>query len=440
MLDRFRRYIESHQLIPPGGKVLLAVSGGIDSMAMWNLFEAAGLEFGVIHCNFTLRGSASDDDERLVRDQAAERAVQLYVKRFDTIEYARMKGISVEMAARELRYSWFEEVRTAEGYDLIATAHHQDDLIETFFINLLRKTGIRGLSGFREKSGTLIRPLLFTCRKEIVAWAETAGVAFREDHTNNEVVFQRNYIRHEIIPRLESLNPAFRANLAESMENLRLTEAFFTTEMNRQLRKIALPGTENRTIYISELLKLPHPRLVLYEWMNSFGFNATTADSTWAGLHGEPGKRWFSPTHRLVSDRNQLIITPLTEENEQLFYIGEEDRDIRNPLPLQMEFLPAEGFTIIRTPEVACLDADLLDFPLIIRKWTPGEYFQPLGMNGFKKISDFFTDEKFSIPEKENTWILYSSNKVVWIIGSRIDHRFRVTPNTRRILKITLLK
>jgi len=166
MIDRFRSFIEIHQLIPPGGKTLLAVSGGIDSMAMWKLFETAGREYGVIHCNFSLRGGDSDDDERLVRDHAAEVAVQLYVKRFDTLDYARVKGISVEMAARELRYNWFEEIRSAEGYDVIATAHHQDDLIETFFINLIRKTGIRGLSGFREKSGNLIRPMLFTCRKE----------------------------------------------------------------------------------------------------------------------------------------------------------------------------------------------------------------------------------------------------------------------------------
>jgi len=383
MLDRFRSFIESHQLISPGEKVLLAVSGGIDSMVLWELFTRAGLDYGVIHCNFTLRGNDSDEDERLVRDQAADRALQLYVKRFDTEDYARMKGISVEMAARELRYNWFEEVRTTEGYHLLATAHHLDDLLETFFINLIRKSGIRGLAGFREKTGTLIRPLLFTCRKEIEAWATSQRVAFREDHTNNEVVFQRNYIRHEIIPR---------------------------------------------------------PRSVLFEWMSRFGFNATSAESVWAALDAEPGKRWFSPTHRLVTDRNQLIITPLTEEPEQLFYIEKDDLEIREPLHLQMELLPAEGFSIIRNPEVACLDADLLDFPLIIRKWTPGEYFQPLGMSGFKKISDFFTDEKFSLPEKENTWILYSGNKVVWIIGNRIDHRFRITPDTRKILKITLIK
>lgn len=440
MLDRFRSFIESHQLISPGEKVLLAVSGGIDSMVLWELFTRAGLDYGVIHCNFTLRGNDSDDDERLVMDQAADRAVQLYVKRFDTEDYARMKGISVEMAARELRYNWFEEVRTSEGYHLLATAHHLDDLLETFFINLIRKSGIRGLAGFREKTGTLIRPLLFTCRKEIEAWATSQRVAFREDHTNNEVVFQRNYIRHEIIPRLESLNPAFRANLADTMGNLRQTEAFFTTEVNRQLKKISLPGTGNTSIYTSELLKLPHPRSVLFEWMSRFGFNATSAESVWAALDAEPGKRWFSPTHRLVTDRNQLIINPLTEEPEQLFYIEKDDLEIREPLHLQMELLPAEGFSIIRNPEVACLDADLLDFPLIIRKWTPGEYFQPLGMSGFKKISDFFTDEKFSLPEKENTWILYSGNKVVWIIGNRIDHRFRITPDTRKILKITLIK
>ncbi len=440
MIDRFRSFLESHRLISPGGKVLLAVSGGVDSMVMWKLFDFSEMDYGVIHCNFTLRGKESDDDERLVRDQAAERAVQLYVKQFDTEDYARMKGISVEMAARELRYTWFEEVRAAEGFDYIATAHHKDDLIETFFINLIRKSGIKGLSGFREKSGTLIRPMLFTNRKEIESWATTNRVTFREDHTNSEVVFQRNFIRHEIIPRLESLNPAFRANLTETMGNLRQTEEFFNTEVNRQIRKISVPEAENPAVYISGLLKLPHPRYVLFDWMSRFGFNATSVESVWTALVTEPGKRWFSATHRLVTDRDQLIITPLTEEPDQLFYIGEEEREIREPLHLQLERLPAAGFTIIRDPAVACLDAGNLDFPLIIRKWKPGEYFQPLGMSGFKKISDFFTDEKFSLPEKENTWILYSGNKVVWIIGNRIDHRFRITPDTRKIMKITLLK
>ena len=436
MIDRFREFLESHLMMPPEGKVLLAVSGGVDSMVMWNLFHNAGINYAIIHCNFSLRGEESDSDERLVRDQAAEMATQLYVRKFDTLEYARMKGISIEMAARELRYAWFEEVRTAEGYVAVATAHHQDDLIETFFINILRKTGIKGITGFREKSGSLIRPLLFTNRREITAWATSRKISFRHDHSNNDVVFQRNFIRHEIIPRLETLNPAFRTNLTETMANLRQVEDFYMTEANRQIRKITDHDAPNEEIFISQLLKLPHPKQILFNWMNRFGFNAAVVDDVWSSLATAPGKRFFSGTHRLVIDRNKLIITTLTEEGSPLFYISDDEKEITQPLHLRLERHPAKDFTIIRDSAVACIDARLCEFPLVIRKWSPGEYFQPLGMTGFKKISDFFVDEKLSLPEKEQTWILYSGNKVVWIIGYRIDHRFRITTETKEVLVI----
>jgi tRNA(Ile)-lysidine synthase len=425
MNSRFQNIIRDSHLFDSGDRILLAVSGGVDSMVLWNLFEESGNIYAVIHCNFQLRGKDSDEDESLVRNRAEELGIQLFVKRFDTREYADASGISIEMAARELRYAWFEEIRLKHAFRYLATAHHQDDLLETFFINLVRKTGIRGLTGFREKSGTLIRPLLYTNRVEIEAWAEKKNIPFRKDSTNEETVFQRNFIRHNIIPQLERLNPAFRSNLAGTMENLRRTEEFYFTEINRYINRISNKESENPEILISQLLKLPHPETVLYEWMSRFGFNASTVESLYANLVKEPGRQYFSKTHRLVTDRNKLIITALREEGQQVFYI---------PVNLSIERKKASEFELIRDPVVACLDAGKLVFPLVIRKWHAGEYFQPLGMSGFKKISDFYIDEKFSLPEKETTWILYSDNKVVWIIGRRIDNRFRITPETKEVL------
>jgi tRNA(Ile)-lysidine synthase len=438
MISRFKDYIEQHQLFTPSDSILLAVSGGIDSMVLWKLFEETGYQYAVIHCNFQLRGKESDRDEELVRERARETGTALFVKKMDTLEYAAITGTSIEMAARELRYKWFEEVRSEKQFRYIATAHHQDDLLETFFINLIRKTGIRGLTGFREKTGTLIRPLLFTNRKEIEIWAMENDVEFRKDASNDDIVFQRNFIRHQIIPQLETLNPAFRNNLSETLRNMRETEDFYRAEINRQIKKISDPQSDNPGIIVSQLCKLPFARQVLFEWMNGFGFNNMTINKVYSNLGGETGRQYFSKTHRLVTDRNKLIITLLPDVNEQVFYMDEQEEEIHEPIHLLLEWKDAAGFEIVRNPKFACLDAGKLVFPLIIRKWHPGAYFQPLGMSGFKKISDFFVDEKFSIPEKERSWVLYSEEKVVWIVGHRIDNRFKVTSDTCKILVIKI--
>jgi len=434
MIARFRDFIRQRRLFDPADEILLAVSGGIDSMVLWRLFEESEFRYGVIHCNFQLRGDDSDLDEKLVREQAGRQGVRLFTRRFDTLEYADARGYSIEMAARELRYEWFEEIRSRHGYRYVATAHHQDDQLETFFINLVRKTGIRGLTGFREKSGTLIRPLLFAGRKEIDAFATDRDINFRQDRTNDETVYQRNYIRHHILPGLEKLNPSFRSNLFSTMENLRKTEEVYLTEIKKQELKISCRDGEFPAVYLSQLVKLPNPETVLYEWMSRYGFHASVISALYNGLPGETGNQYFSRTHRLVIDRNKLIITPIPGKESRVYYLEEGAGGLMDPVEMMVERFAASGFRVIPDPTVACLDAGKLLFPLVIRKWQPGEYFQPLGMQGFKKLSDYFVDEKFSLPEKEAVWILCSENKVVWIIGHRIDNRFRITPETKEVL------
>ncbi len=438
MINQFTQYIEQNHLFHPSEKILLAVSGGIDSMVMWKLFDDTRFNYSVIHCNFQLRGDDSDNDELLVRRTAAERGIKLFVKKFDTREYASLTGISIEMAARELRYAWFEEIRRAENIHFIATAHHLDDLLETFFINLVRKTGIKGLSGFRPKTGYIIRPMLFTNRNGIVEWATMNDTEFRTDTTNSEIIFQRNYIRHHVIPGLEKLNPAFRNNLTATMANLRDVEEFYMTEVTRQIKKISTGDSHFPEILVSSLLKLPHPRQVLFEWMSKYGFHPATSNQVFESLDGEPGRQFFSRTHRLVIDRSKLILTPIPESSGQLFYIEKDDLEIFEPIHLTIQSIDLNSLEIDPDPGMAFLDLDKLQFPLIVRKWKAGEYFQPLGMKGFKKISDFFIDQKLSIPEKEETWIIYSGNKVVWIAGYRIDNRFRISSETTNAICIQL--
>lgn len=438
MLNRFVEFVKENQLIEPHQKVLLAVSGGIDSMVLLHLFEESGFEYGVIHCNFNLRGTESDDDEEFVKQQVLNHGVPLWFKSFETEEYARLNGISIEMAARELRYEFFELIRVEHQFDYIATAHHLDDLIETFFLNLSRKTGIKGLTGIKEKAGKIIRPLLFADRNEIEEFARVNFIDFREDSTNSEVIYQRNFLRHKILPLFEELNPSFKKNVLDSIENLKETEQVYSGCIETEKNKIIKQDGESIVIDIEYLLKTPFPKVLLYEILSGYNFNSSVASMIFESLSNDSGKQFYSKTHRALKDRRNLFITQLEEKEDSIYYIENDDIELFTPLNLTIERILAEDFEMIKSPQVACLDINLLEFPLLIRKWRQGDYFQPLGMTGFKKVSDFFIDEKVPLHEKENTWILCSGNKIVWIMGQRIDNRFKITPQSRHVFKIEI--
>lgn len=438
MLDQFINFINEKQLLESGRKVLLAVSGGIDSMVLLHLFERSGFEYGIVHCNFQLRGDESDQDMEFVKKQVLIHGVPAFFETFETEEYARIQGISIEMAARELRYRFFEEVRSGNGFNCIATAHHQDDLMETFFLNLARKTGIKGLTGIREKTGNIIRPLLFASREEIENYASEHFIEFREDSTNREVVYQRNFLRHKILPLFNEWNPAFRKNTIATIENLKEAEKIYLEVIEREKAGAIVFENDSVTIDIEVLLKSDFSKTLLFEIVADFGFNAVVADEIFQSLGGEPGKQFFSSSHRLVKDREKLIIKPVSDDESRIFYIEKEDMELFEPLDISIEKFRAKGFKIIKSANVACLDFDKLEFPLLIRKWQQGDYFQPLGLGGFKKVSDFFIDEKLPLPEKENTWLLCSNNKIVWIMGRRIDDRFKISKQTKTVLLIEI--
>ncbi len=440
MFNQFNQFVKQKQLFGSKQKVLLAISGGIDSMVLLHLFEKSGFDYGIAHCNFQLRGNESDQDMEFVKTQVLIHGVLAYFETFETKEYANIHGISIEMAARELRYNFFEKVRIENGFDFIATAHHQDDLIETFFLNLSRKTGIKGLTGIKEKAGKIIRPLLFASRGDIENYAHENYIEFREDSSNSEVVFQRNFLRHKILPLFSELNPSFKKNMLASIENLKEAELVYSGFLQVERGGVVSVNSTETVINIESLQKSSFPKILLLEILTQFNFNATVVNEINKSLSTDSGKQFFSKTHRLVKDRKELFISPIKEEDNKIFYIEKEDIELFEPIDIVIEKLPAADFKIIKKPNVACLDFNEVEFPLLIRKWQQGDYFQPLGMTGFKKVSDFFIDQKIPIHEKENTWILCSGKKIVWIMGQRIDNRFKVLPETTKILKIEIEK
>ena len=437
MLNQFLSFIDSNRLFARPDPVLLTVSGGIDSIVMLDLFYRAGFSCSAAHCNFKLRGTESDEDEAFVKELAANYDMNIFHVSFNTEEYAASHNMSIQMAARELRYEWFEETREKAGCEYIATAHNKNDVTETFFINLSRGTGIKGLTGIKEKSGNLIRPLLFASREQILEYAMDRQLAWREDSSNATTKYARNKIRHNIIPELEDINPRFIDVMFENVLRLRETGEIFQQALEEKKHQLISRDKRHLLVSVEKLKSDEFARTWLYGILSDFNFTATVVDDVMKSLDGIPGKIFLSPTHRLVKDRDSLIIEPLRQEQQKRYYIENPYLDIEEPLKLCLRIINrSDEFVIPRYPDTACLDFDRLEFPLIIRKWEKGDYFQPLGMENMKKVSDFFVDNKLSIPEKENTWLLTSGKDIVWIIGKRIDDRFKITPSTLKIFQV----
>ena len=431
-------HIQQNDLFTSTDKVLLAVSGGIDSSVLCYLFHKAGFSFAIAHCNFQLRDDESDEDESFVKELANHYHVPFHHIRFETNTYIKENKLSIQVAARELRYEWFEKIRREHGYAYIATAHHQGDVIETFFINLIRGTGISGLRSIVSKQGTIIRPLLFASKKDIVAYGEKNKILYREDSSNASDKYLRNKIRHHLLPVLKEFSPVAEESILHSIEKLRDAEFIYKQTIEQARSNIC--KEKNNTIHISitELQKLNPLTTYLYEFLKPYGFNAVAAGDILKALNGESGKRFLSTTHRLIKDRDFLIIEPLASSaKEEEYSIHKDQQEFAIPgIILHFQITKAGKRTIPVAPHIAAIDLDMLHFPLILRKWKTGDTFYPLGLNGKKKLSDFFIDKKLSLPEKENTWLLCSDDKIVWVIGMRIDERFKVTGKTTNILFI----
>ena len=437
MLDLFNQYISENRIFQKDEKILLAVSGGIDSMIMTRLFSESDIMFGIAHCNFQLRGKESDRDEQFVKEYAAKYKLAFYHNKFDTTAYAKKNKISIQMAARNLRYKWFEEVRADNGFHWIALAHNQDDVVETMLINLSRGTGIRGLSGMNFKSGRIIRPLLYASRWMIEKYQQDKRIPFVEDSSNASIKYKRNRIRHKIIPEFEKLNPNFKNSAIETIQNIKKIKDLFLDQISEKTNHLIHKEGDNIQINIHELVDFGHTHTYLYELLIPYGFSHQIIPKITESLNSNSGKQFFSKTHRLVKDRDYLILTSIKKSTGTEYKIESGTKKIEAPVNLRINKIPhSSEFTMPSSDLIATFDFDLLTFPLKLRKWKQGDRFQPLGMKKTKKLSDFFIDQKLSLPEKENIWLLTSEKQIIWVVGYRIDDRFKVSEKSKNLLQV----
>jgi tRNA(Ile)-lysidine synthase len=434
VIEALVRHLHEKKLCASTDRILLAVSSGIDSMVMMHLFASAGFSTGVAHCNFQLRGKDSDNDEAFVEKQSKSLNLPFYVQRFETNNYATEHGGSIQMAARELRYSWFEEIRQREGFDFIATAHHLNDSIETIIFNLAHGRGLDGLVGIAAKNGRVIRPLLFASRKEIEKYAADHQIIWREDGSNQTEDYKRNFIRHQIIPKLTELNPVLEEGISRSIKKnegiLELEKAGLAL-LESQMEKRA-----GKTVSISKSLiqKFENAGSTLYQLLKKFGFSLEQSEQIFSALNGQSGKSFFSNSHLLVVDRDDLIVSENTEMLNSIIITKEQSVSHLNGWQMELVFTTDLTFN----SEAISLDADKLTFPLTWRLWREGDFFYPLGMNNKKKISDFLIDNKIPITEKKKISVLESGDEIVWVVGHRISEHFKLTSQTRRAARFTL--
>lgn len=439
MVKEFKKFIEENKLFNSNDIILLAISGGIDSMVLCDLFLKSGYKFSLAHCNFHLREEESNRDERFVTEYAKENNIKLYKKEFDTYGYMKDNGKSLEMSARELRYDWFYEVLEKEHYSFIATAHHADDSIETVLINLLRGTGIAGLHGILQKVNKVIHPLLFTDRKGVIEYQIKNNIQFVEDSTNATTKYTRNKIRHELIPLMKEIAPNFQKTFIKEIGRFRETEIVFRSLVDKAKEELIQRENNHIKISIAKIKTLVPQSIYLYELLSEYGFNESTINSIQDALDETSGKQFFSETHRLVKDREYILITENLHQSKQEYKIDEGQTSITIPIKIQFEIL--EDLSFVRIPkskEIAMLDLDKLVFPLILRKRENGDFFYPYGMKGEKKISDYYKDLKFSIIDKENQWLLCSGEDIIWVVGQRIDDRYKITDKTKTIYKLEI--
>lgn len=451
LLEDFKQYIQKEHLFLPKDQLLLAVSGGVDSVVLCELCKRAGYNFSIAHCNFQLRGEASVRDEAFVIALAQQYGVVLYKTAFDTLGYAANSKKSIEEAARDLRYEWFysligkrtgveaDDSATVASY--IVTAHHGDDNIETVLLNFFRGTGIAGIRGILPKQESLVRPLLFARKIDLENFAGAEGLEYVTDHTNLENDYTRNYFRNTIIPLVKKSFPEAEKNVLANIRRFRETELIYQSAIRQISNKLLEYKGDEVHIPVLKLFKITPLTTIVYEIARDYNFTAHQTEDIIGLLKSVSGKYIQSSTHRIIRNRNWLIISPRQTETASNILVEENDIAIAfEQGTIKFQNIPAGKFSMTNDPAVALLDHALIKFPLLLRRWKQGDYFYPLGMQKKKKLSRFFIDQKLSLRQKEKIWVLEMDQKIIWVVGIRIDNRFKITPATNHILMVELTK
>ena len=419
LVKKVKEFIEKEDLFSKQDKILVALSGGADSVALTRILITLGYHCEAAHCNFELRGEESDRDEDFVRNFCRSLNIKCHSIHFETRRYAAQQSISIEMAARELRYNWFSKICEESDCQVAAVAHHKDDSVETMLLNLIRGTGINGLLGIRPKNGNVVRPLLCASRQEVVAYLHRMNQTYVTDSTNLEDEYTRNKIRLNLLPLMEEINPSVKDGLVKTASYLNDISKVYQQAIKESIDRIFI--TPEKEISIEKLMNEPAPQALLFEVLSPLGFNSTQVEEVYGSLNGQPGKRFISSLWQVVKDRDLLLIEKVKTANDKPQIIFEE-------------VLLTKEFVIPKDKNTACFDANKFKGVISIRKWEKGDYFIPFGMKGKKLVSDFMTDSKFSLLKKEQQWVLSCNDQIAWLIGERTDNRFRIDDSTQKVI------
>jgi len=441
LLQRYQEFIKKENLFSPKDKLLLAVSGGIDSIVLCELCKQTKFDFEIVHCNFQLRGEESERDEKFVRQLGEKYEVEVKIKKFDTEKFAEENKMSIQETARVLRYEWFDELVNPPFNTYLLTAHHANDNAETLLMNFCRGTGLHGLTGIPVSYGNIRRPMLCFTRDEVVQFAKENNLEFVEDSSNLSIKYTRNLFRHEIIPSISKVYPQVNENLNDNINRFKEIEKLYKLSVSDIKKKLVKEKGSEWHIPVKQLMAYNN-RALIYEVITDFGFTEKQIDEVIKLSESDSGKYLDSPTfnYRIIKHRHWFIISSVNSAESRMIIIEEKDKTVLfEQGMIEIERLQTANHKPQTTNQIACLDSKEIIFPLILRKWKTGDYFYPLGMMKKKKLSRFFIDQKLSKTEKEKTWVIEMDKKIIWVVGKRIDERFKVTEQTKSILKISYL-